>query len=219
MRALVMTVHTITLRSSRFAIATRPTYRPETCQRRGVSEGILRPALSVAVSGHAETYRRTWRRSRSGSDRWVRFTPCLHGQVSWSHGGVVLCDAGEMRSRPWAGGRLGRGDDGGRMRPEHCHCRLSLGRCWWMSSTSGRKGVMKSRNEERNGGKLTMRCQKMERNLQNWREVFRSRWPELNLYPEAPSHQRSRCGDIPARHLVILGSGVVEVAPHLRISR
>jgi hypothetical protein len=91
----------------------------------GVSEGILHPAWSVAVSDLAETYRRTLRRSRSGSDRWVRFTPCLHGQVSWSHGGVVICDAGEMRSRPWAGGRVRGGDDGGRVRPEHCHCRYS----------------------------------------------------------------------------------------------
>lgn len=128
MRALAMMVHTITLRVCNCNTTNLPSR--DLSATGGVSEGILRPALSVAVSDHAETYRRTWRRSRSGSDRWVRFTPCLHGQVSWSHGGVVVCDAGEMRSRPWAGGRVRGGDDGGRMRPEHCHCRwVDAGGC------------------------------------------------------------------------------------------
>jgi hypothetical protein len=57
--------------------------------------------------------------------------------------------------------------------------------------------VMKVGGEERNGGQLTVRCQKTERNLQNGYKLSKPRWPEANLYPWASSHQRSRRGDTP----------------------
>jgi hypothetical protein len=54
--------------------------------------------MSARVSDHAETYRRTWCRSRSGSGRWLRLTPAWTSQLVF--GWVIVRDAVAAVGRP-----------------------------------------------------------------------------------------------------------------------
>jgi hypothetical protein len=67
--------------------------------------GKLRTCVSAGVSDHAETYRRTWCRSRSGTDRWLRFTPCVDKLVGVAGGGTPTSDAVTAAGRMDASGK------------------------------------------------------------------------------------------------------------------
>lgn len=64
------------------------------------AEGLARHCiLRVSQVSNTETYRRTPCRSRSGSGRWLRFTPCVN-RVSWSLDGRRRGDASTAAGRP-----------------------------------------------------------------------------------------------------------------------